>query len=360
MTVPAYGAWEQSARLSFRFIMLGVAVLAVGWLFSNVRQVPSDSRAVVLRFGDMQREEGPGLLLALPRPFEEVVIVPSLDSQIALRIEPYEQPFASGGYDRYYDERVRSLAANSLMFDGFGIGTDPRANGAFLLTGDFSVVHLEATLFYQITNPRGYVLAGYFLNPALTRLYNASAIAVAANRDLDAILVARPEAAGQGIARNDRERFRADLTAAMNRRLEALAGAGTDLGVRIARVDLSPSIPSGAKAAFDYVLVAAQRAEETIANARTNAELLSQTTEQKVDEIGIHAETEAQERVNEAARRTAAVASLAAGPASAAPQVLRRRLYYERIKAILAKAARIDAVDREGGGRVILPGGAAQ
>jgi len=352
----SYGPWEQSARLAFKFIAIVVLALAGAWLVSNIRQIPSDSRAVVVRFGQIVQEQGPGLLLAWPRPIDEVVIVPALDSQLALPIERYEQPYGPPN-DSSGDSQSESVASNSLMFSGFAIDPNERANGAFLVTGDFNVVHIDATLFYQIVNPRGYVMSGSFLKSALTRLYNASAISIAASRELDAVLVARPEAAGTGNGAN-REKFRTDLVAAINQRIRQLADQGTDLGVRIARVDLSPSIPRGAKGAFDYVLVAAQRAEETAAYARTNAELMAQQTNQTIDQIAIHAETEAQEKVISATERTAAIASLARENANVAPLVLNRRLYYERIKEILKKAERIDTVDSDAAAKMILPGGA--
>lgn len=342
-----HGAWAQSARLAFQFIISAVVVLACGWLVSNVHQVPSDSRAVVVRLGQVAKEHGPGLLIAWPRPIDEVVLVPSLDSQIALAIEPHERPGGSSA--------DRPAASHSRMFDGFPISSVARENGSFLMTGDFSVVHLEATLFYQITHPRGYVLTRDFLRSALTRLYNASVIGVAAGRELDAVLVARPETAGASHNAH-REKFRSELVAAINQRLSQLAGHGTDLGIRITRVDLSPSIPRGAKGAFDYVLVAAQRAEEGMAYARTNAELSLQKAHQQVDQIAAQAEAEAQERIQEALRRTVAIASLSRDHASTPSQVLERRLYHERIKAILGKAARIDTVDRDSAARAILSG----
>ena len=69
----APGAWEQAAERSFTFLFLVVCLLALAWTFSNCREVPPDSRAVVLRLGAVVRVEGAGLLLAAPRPFEQVI-----------------------------------------------------------------------------------------------------------------------------------------------------------------------------------------------------------------------------------------------------------------------------------------------
>ena len=88
------------------------------------------------------------------------------------------------------------------------------------------------------------------MRPALQRLFIASAISVTAGRDLVSVLVARPEVASRAGEVNRRERLRADLVNAVNRRLNQLASQGAGLGITVSRVDLVPSIPAGAKAAF--------------------------------------------------------------------------------------------------------------
>src|ERR1700684_791105 len=80
------GPWGQSVALAFRFLLLGAVVIALGWLVSNIRQVPPDSQAVIVRLGAVARVQGPGLLLALPRPIDQVVLVPSSARQIQFAI----------------------------------------------------------------------------------------------------------------------------------------------------------------------------------------------------------------------------------------------------------------------------------
>jgi len=203
--------WMQITRVAFRFLFVAAGVVATGWALSNVRQVPADSRAVVLRFGAIARQQGPGLLIAWPRPIEQVVMIPALDRQIELTVDGANSPLASG--------------VTPLLVD---ISADPRQNAAFVLTGDSGIVRLQATLFYQITDAAAYLLAADHVKPALLRLFAASAVAVSAGRDLDAILIARaPSDADVGRPPQGRqERFRSDLVAAVNRKLAALAGEG--------------------------------------------------------------------------------------------------------------------------------------
>jgi regulator of protease activity HflC (stomatin/prohibitin superfamily) len=145
----------------------------VGLFFPNIRQVPPESRALVYRFGQLVRLQGSGLLLAWPQPIERIVILPAEDRQLEFRIDGFE-PDSSLGSD-------------------FMISDYARENVAFLLTGDSSVVHLQASLLYQITDPAAYVLAAEHVGPALQRMFVASAVAVSASRDIDTVLVARPE-----------------------------------------------------------------------------------------------------------------------------------------------------------------------
>ena len=91
------GPWAQSAKLAFRFLFLAVCLAAAGWLVSNFRQVPPESRAMVYRFGNLVRQQGSGLLMAWPQPIEKIVILPSEDRQLEFRIDQFEPDSAVGG-----------------------------------------------------------------------------------------------------------------------------------------------------------------------------------------------------------------------------------------------------------------------
>jgi regulator of protease activity HflC (stomatin/prohibitin superfamily) len=337
---PADGAWAQSLALSFRFLYLVVAVLGAAWALSNCRVISSDDRAVVVRFGQVVREQGAGLLLAFPRPVEQVVMLPSASRQIEFRIAPFNNTASQDN---------QNPAATA-------VSEDPRRNTGMLLTGDFSVVHLKASLFYQVDDARAYVLAGPHVAPALERLFIASAVAVAGSRDLDAILVARPELDQSNANRLGRERLRADLAAEVNRRLRALADQGDSLGVVVARVDLLPSIPADAKDAFDSVLRSVQGAETAIADSRTEAERTGQDAEQSKDRILTDAQAKAEEQVTGARTRTAEIAALAADAKGVSGPALANRIYRDRIGKVLGKAQYVVVVTPDGG-RTLLPGG---
>ena len=332
------GPWAQSAKLAFRFLFLAVCLAAMGWSVSSLRQVPPESRAIIYRFGNIVRQQGAGLLMSWPRPIEQVVLLPSEDRQIEFRIDQFEPDSALGS--------------------DFMISDYARENTAFLLTGDTSIVHLQAGLLYQITDPAAYILAAEHVAPALQRLFVASAVSVCAARDLDTILVARPEldTASTAAARAGREQLRADLMNAINHRLDDLTAAGASLGIKVSRVDLAATIPSGAKSAFDYVLIASQQADRDIAESRTGAAMTALRANQDRDRTLTDADARSAEKVTEAKTKTAAIAAYTNGSPGLSGSMLVSRIYYDRIGALLAKAARVDTVDNDGGIQLMLPG----
>lgn len=336
------GPWGQAVAVSFRFLLFGAVAATLGWLVSNIRQVPADSRAVIIRFGIVARVQGPGLLLAWPKPIEQVVLIPGSARQMQLSI------------DRFLDGTSDADRYVSIL--GYVPSDRARLNSGFLLTGDSSVVHLVAQIYYQVTDPEAYMIARDHVAPALQRLFIASTVGMVAGRDLDSILVARPEIASRNDEAARRERLRADLVNAVNQRLQALAALGASLGVTVSRVDLVPSIPGGAKDAFDSVLVVTQQAEQDIANARTNAEQSMQEANQTKDRITTDAVARAQEAVSNATVATASIAALGQNDAGMSRAMQMSRLYYDRIGPIVKKAGHVEIVAKNGTMRLLLPG----
>ncbi len=171
---------------------------SVGLGFSNVRQIDPQNRAVVLHFGALDRIQNAGLLLAWPRPVEQVILLPAADRVLERRVENLLRSDAALQADR-----VASFATPV---------SDALAGSGYLLTGDAGVVQLDVRVFYKVTDPYAFVLQGEHVLPALDRLATRSAVALTAARDLDTILVARPELMGSdNQAAERRERLRGDL-----------------------------------------------------------------------------------------------------------------------------------------------------
>ena len=111
------GPLGQSVAYAFRFLFIAACVIAAGWLLSNIHQIPPDSQAVVIRFGTIARIQGPGLLIAMPKPIENVVVLPARDRQIPLSISRFmEGPPAEAaqGFDLNSDPRLNAGVGTAI------------------------------------------------------------------------------------------------------------------------------------------------------------------------------------------------------------------------------------------------------
>jgi regulator of protease activity HflC (stomatin/prohibitin superfamily) len=351
------GVLGSAVRLGFLMLYGAVLLLGIGWAAGNLRQVPPESRAVVLRFGRVNRVQDAGLLLAWPKPIEQIRLLPASDRQIEYKVEAQATGFQS-------DETDVQLAPNDDVIHMQG--ERDLNNATYLLTGDGNVVRLDATLFFTITDPAAYLLVEDHVRPALRRAYLAAAVALAASRSLDDFLVARPdqdtnatsgastEAAATLAAR--RQTLRSELVVAINRRLQALQLSGSDLGVSVGRVDLEALLPPVAKAAFDAVLTAAQIADQGAAAARTDAAHMTQEADRRRDQLLTEASAAAEERLRSATADTARVDAWAAQETPENRDMLFSHAYQDQIATILRQAGEVTAVDMRGGQQLVLPG----
>ncbi|SER79603.1 Regulator of protease activity HflC, stomatin/prohibitin superfamily [Pseudomonas sp. NFACC02] len=335
--------WLQASRLAFLGLYVVTLLAALGWAVSNVRQIDPQNRAVVFRFGELDRVQNAGLLLAWPQPFEQVVLLPSADRVIERHVETLlRSPTALAA------DKVTSFATPM---------SDALAGSGYLLTGDAGVVQLDVTAYYKVTDPREFVLQGEHVLPALDRLVNRSAVSLTAARDLDTILVARPELVGSDSQSAERrERLRGDLVQGINKRLDELTATGVGLGVEVVRVDVQSSLPAAAVNAFNAVLTASQQADQAVANARTDAEKANQTANQQADRTLQVAHAQASERLAKAQTDTAAVTGLAQSIQNKSDPGLLLRIYRERVPGILKQAGSVTTVDPHDDSRLIIQG----
>ena len=335
--------WQQAGRLAFLGLYAVTIFAAIAWGTSNIRQIDPQNRAVVLRMGALDRIQNAGLLLAWPRPFEQVVIVPAADRVSERRIENLLRSDVALQADR-----VASFATPI---------NDALAGSGYLLTGDAGVVQLDVRVFYNVTQPYAFVLQGEHVLPALDRLVTRSAVALTAARDLDTILVARPELIGSDSqAAERRERLRGDLVQGINQQLAALSATGQGLGLEVVRVDVQSSLPGPAVNAFNAVLTASQQAEKAVANAHNDAAKLTQAATQQADRTVEQAQAQASERLAKAQADTSTIASLAKVQQAGSDPGLLLRLYRERLPNILGQAGSVTSVDPKDDARLIIQG----
>ncbi len=339
---PPPGPIAQSVAIGFRTVYVAALLLTLLWLTSNVREIASDSQAVVLRFGRIVRTQEAGLLLALPRPIEDVQLLP--------------------GPERQLSQDVTTLPAGSeksaSLVGPFAGGRAMPQNAAAYLTGDGNVVLLNATLIYRINDPVGYSIARTHVAAALDRLFRATSVHVTAGKNLNDFLVvqANTGAGGNRALLALRGEVRDSLLQTMNARLRELGEAGVSLGVEIQRIDMTAWLPPDAKSAFDAVLVASQAADRGVAVARTDAEHRRQESERNRDQLLSAAEATARELISTADVNTAGILALEREETPQTRDSILQREYRNNIATIMNRVGSATLVDPQNGTRVVLPG----
>jgi modulator of FtsH protease HflK len=338
---PPPGPIAQSVAIGFRTVYIAAALLGLLWLTSNVREIPSDSQAVVLRFGRYVRTQEAGLLLAWPRPIEDVQLLPGPERQLSEDIATLPP---------------QSEKSAALVGPFVGSRTIPE-NAAAYMTGDDNLVLLNATLIYRISDPVGYSLAREHVAAALGRLFRATSVHVTAGRNLNDFLVVQTGATtGTGAVLALRAEVRDSLLQTMNSRLRELADAGASLGVEVQRVDMTAFLPPDAKSAFDAVLVASQAADRNLAVARTDAEHRRQEAARDRDQLLAAAEATARELVSNADVNTAGIIALEHEETPQTRGSILLREYRSNMANIMNKVGSATLVDPQNGTRVVLPG----
>ena len=368
---PSLGPGAQAVRLAFWFVVL-IALLAAGvWATSNIRRIPADSQAVVMRFGAFVRTQDAGLLVAWPQPFETVLLIPGSARVLEQRISVLDRdPRASAAdpaasTDSSQPQQLPLGDASSWGFQSDGSApdnagptlSDALAGSGYVLTGDNGVVQLSATLYYRVVDPYAYVLQKDRLDSALQRVVAAAVVEVTASRDLDSILVARPEllSTDQQMALK-REQLHGDMAQAVQRHLNALAEAHAGLGIEVARMDVQAQFPAAAVDAFNSVLTSLQTADRNIAEARTQAETIRQGAQQSADQVLQNAQATASERVATAQAETTTILQLETPLDANSDPGLLARAYRDRIQQILSKAGRVTTIDPHDASSLVLPG----
>lgn len=330
----------QAAQIVASSLTVVMIVAALGWLTSNVREVPPEKQAVIFRFGAVERVQNAGLLLALPDPLDHVTLLPSPQTVIRRDVEALQRSAKAQNFDRYGEWSA-----------------DADAGSGFLLTADASVVQLDVSVFYRISEPRDYVLQQDHIGEAVDRLVARNAVLICAQRDLDAILVARPELVSTDSDNaGQREQLKSDLLRGINHSLGELKARGAGLGILVDRVDIRSNLPKPTLDAFNAVLTASQDAEAAIAQAQNDAAKDNQAANQEADHVVQAAEAASSERLSRARTDTASIIGLAAALKADSDPTLLVRLYHDRVAKIFAQAASVITVDPKDDARLILQG----
>ncbi|OGT89249.1 MAG: HflK protein [Gammaproteobacteria bacterium RIFOXYD12_FULL_61_37] len=301
---------DMLTRISLPLALTGVLALAIGW--TSWYTVPSDSVAVLQRFGKFMTEVQPGLHFKIPMGVDTATILPvkrQLKQEFGFTTEGATNP----------DQSSEEPDQESSM-----------------VTGDLNVGVVEWVVQYRITDPTKYLF--HVREPGATLRDAAEAMMreVVGDRTVDEVLtIGRQEAESEALIKL--------------KRIVELYG----LGVSIDQVQLkNVNPPTPVRVSFNAVNQAQQEREKLINEARRDYNKVVPLTEGQKDQRIREAEGYRLKRINEAegdvSRFNAVFAQY-----QKAPEVTQRRIYLETLQSVLPPVQNKIVVDE--GMKNLLP-----
>jgi membrane protease subunit HflK len=293
-------------------IMLAVLALAGLGAWSAYYTVPSDSVAVVQRFGEYLKSVPPGLHFKLPLGVDVATIVP-VKRQLKQEFG-FTTPGASDPYQSPHDERRETE----------------------MVTGDLNAALVEWVVQYRISDPVKFLFE--VREPSETLRYVSESVMreVVGDRTVDEVIT---------IGRQEIE------TEALTK-MQALSTKYA-MGISIDQVQLKNINPPGpVQESFNEVNQAQQEKEKLINEARRDYNKVIPLAEGEKDQRIREADGYRLKRVNEAEGDVARFSALLA-EYSKAPEVTRRRIYIETLQDVMPRIRSKIIIDEQT--RSILP-----
>ncbi|MBI4327084.1 MAG: protease modulator HflK [Chloroflexi bacterium] len=141
-------ALAEALRSSFAIVKIIMVILVIVFVGSGVFTVPSQKKAIILRFGKPvgagdEQLLGPGLHWSFPKPIDEVVYIPIGEIQTVT---------STVGW---YGTTPEAEASGNEPEPGLSL--NPATEG-YALSADGNIFHARATLRYRISRPLQYEL----------------------------------------------------------------------------------------------------------------------------------------------------------------------------------------------------------
>jgi membrane protease subunit HflK len=289
-------------------IVLAVIALAGLAAFSAFYTVPSDSVAVVQRFGRYLKDVPPGLQFKLPLGIDAATIVP------VKRQLKQEFGFTTpGGRDPYQGSRARNGRQETQM-----------------VTGDLNAALVEWVVQYRISDPAKFLFE--VREPSGTLRYVSESVMreVVGDRTVDEVIT---------IGRQEIE------TEALTK-MQALSTKYA-MGLSIDQVQLKNiNPPRPVQESFNEVNQAQQEKEKLINEARRDYNKVIPLAEGEKDQRIREADGYRLKRINEAEGDVARFSALLA-EYSKAPEVTRRRIYLETLQDVMPGVRATIIVDEQ-------------
>ncbi len=306
---------DQRARAAIRklrpiTIVIALVVVAVLWLmFSTWFQVSQQEEAVVLRFGKIVRQVGPGLHYKLPFGIERNYNVPT---QRSLKEE--------------FGYRTEQAGINSTY------SPEEFPNESIMLTGDLNIIDVSWSIQYQIPDARAWLFGVEDREKTIRDIAQSVINMLVGDRTIFDVMG------------SERAAIEAQAQVDMN-------GLYTKygLGIRVTTVKLQDTLPpaGSVKEAFDDVNTAIQQRSQAINEGKEAYNKAIPQARGVADQTVQQAEGYATQRVNEARGDVSRFLAVL-GEYRQAPDVVRTRLYYEMYDTVFGGGAAetTDLVDK--------------
>jgi len=297
-------------------LAIGLLVLAGVGAWSAYYTVPSDSVAVVQRFGEYLKEVPPGLHFKLPLGIDRATIVPvkrQLKQEFGFTTpgatDPYQSPRGGERETRQETEMV---------------------------TGDLNAALVEWVVQYRISDPVKFLFE--VREPSETLRYVSESVMreVVGDRTVDEVItIGRQEIETEALAK-----------------MQVLASKYV-MGISIDQVQLKNiNPPRPVQESFNEVNQAQQEKEKLINEARRDYNKVIPLAEGEKDQRIREADGYRLKRINEAEGDVARFSALLA-EYSKAPEVTRRRIYIETLQDVMPGIRSKIIIDEQA--RSILP-----
>lgn len=237
-------ALSNALHSSFAIVKFVMVLLVIVFVCSGVFTVPSQERAILLRFGKPvgagdQQFLGPGFHWSFPPPIDEVVRIPVSEIQTVS---------SSVGWYATTPEMEASNSEPPAMQS-----LNPASDG-YALTSDGNIVHVRAKLRYRISNPLNYALNFVNASNVVENALNNALIYAAAYFTADQIL------------RQDQLGYREKVLGRVRQLVDQQA-----FGINVEQADVESKAPRQVKDAFDKVTAADLESRKAINEAEAYA-----------------------------------------------------------------------------------------
>lgn len=316
-----------AGKLKSVFIIFGVLLLALT-AYTSLYTVPSDSVAVVLRFGKFEVIKPSGLHFKIPLGIDQANIVPikrQLKQEFGFSTPGSTDPAQNITPNRFYmsDKSKINLISNQI-------------GETQMVTGDLNTALVEWVVQYRIANPKDYLFE--VRDPAGTLRYVSESVMreVVGDRTVDEVItIGRQEIEVQALSK-----------------MQALATKYV-MGIQIDQVQLKNiNPPQPVQASFNKVNQAQQEKEKLINEARREYNRVIPLAEGERDQRIREADGYRLKRINEAEGNALRFNALFA-EYKKAPEVTRSRLYLETMQIVMPQIANKIIIDSKA--KSVLP-----